>query len=426
MTLEKMSAIYCRNAQKVIRNSDPEEVERMLREGRTMRNALKRTGFPSDIMLDVVLVAMQQQVEGDDASGYRVTLRPPGANKITVWVVREDGKYKILDSAEKPNSIGLEILDRLQAGNTAGARVLLDWVRDEEHLAGGDDPLAGFAFPRMWTKGKEADAEQMKYAAAAILGQTKETARDGVKILETGRSAAKTDTDRLNLGIALLSAYSNLDEYQKLNELASELAKQNPESKRLFFDEEIALRGLHRFADADAVAQEMTKRLPDDIDVRRAFIFTAVAKEDYATAHTLGHKLMDEGKAEGSDMNGFAWAALFTGKVEQADLDAATKSSQLTQNNSPAVLHTLGCVYAEIGKTKEAREVLIQAMDLLGLDELESNYWYAFGRIAEQYGEMEAATSDYGHVKKPPIPAQEPSSSYRLAQNRLAALRGSK
>lgn len=426
MTLEKMSAIYSRNAQKVIRNSDPEEVERMLREGRTMRNALKRTGFPSDIMLDVVLVAMQQQFEGDDASGYRVTLRPPGANKITVWVVREDGTYKILDTAEKPNAIGLEILDRLQAGNTAGARVLLDWVREEEHLAGGDDPLAGFAFPRMWTKGKEADAEQMKYAAAAILGQTKETARDGVKILESGRSAAKTDTDKLNLGIALLSAYSNLDEYQKLYELAPELAKQNAESKRLFFDEENALRALHRFAEADALAQEMTKRLPDDIDVRRAFIFTAVAKEDYAAAHNLGRKLMDEGKAEGSDMNGVAWAALFTGKVEQADLDAVTKSSQLTQNNSPAVLHTLGCVYAEIGKTKEAREVLIQAMDLLGLDEMESNYWYAFGRIAEQYGEMEAAISDYKQVKKPSKPVQEPSSSYRLAQNRLVVMRGSK
>jgi len=426
ITLEKMSSIYSRNAQKVIYNSDAEEVEKMLREGRTMRNALKGTGFPSDIMLDVVLVAMQQQVEGDDASGYRVTLRPPGVNKITVWVVHEDGKYKILDSAEKPNAIGLEALDRLQAGNTAGARVLLDWVRDEEHMAGGDDPLAGFAFPRMWTKGKEADAEQMKYAAAAILGQTKDTAREGVKILETGRSAAKTDTDKLNLGIALLSAYSNLDEYQKLYELASELAKQNSESKRLFFDEENALRALHRFAEADALAQEMAKRLLDDMDVQRAFIFTAVAKEDYAAAHMLGRKLMDEGKAEGSDMNGVAWAALFTGKVEQADLDAATKSSQLTQNTSPAVLHTLGCVYAEIGKTKEAREVLIQAMDLLGLDDPESNYWYAFGRIAEQYGEMEAATSDYNQVKKPPKLIQEPSSSYRLAQIRLAAMRGSK
>jgi len=341
-------------------------------------------------------------------------------------VIKEDIKYKILDGAEKPNSIGLEILDRLQSGNTAGARVLLDWVRDEEHLAGGDDPLAGFAFPRMWTKGKEADVEQMKYAAAAILAQTKETARDAVNILETGRSAAKNDSDKLNLGIGLLSAYNNLEEYEKLYALATELAKQYRESKRLFFDDEIALRGLGRFAEADALAQEMTKRLPDDTDVRRAFIYTAAAREDYAKAHELGRQLIDAGKAESSDMNSVAWNSLFTGRVSQDDLEAATKSAQVAQNNNAPALHTLGCVYAEIGKTKEAREILIQAMDLLNLDEPESNYWYGFGRIAEQYGESEVATSDYNQVKKPKKPAQVPGSSYRLAQNRLAAMRDSK
>ena len=426
ITLGKISAIYSRNAQRVIQNSTPEDIERMLNAGRAIRSSLSKTGFPADVMLDVVMPAMQVQAEGDDTTGYRVTLRPAGANKLTMWVIKEDGKYKILDGAEKPNSIGLEILDRLQSGNTAGARVLLDWVRDEEHLAGGDDPLAGFAFPRMWTKGKEADGEQMKYAAAAILTQTKETARDAVNILETGRSAAKTDSDKLNLGIALLSAYNNLEEYEKLHALAAELAKRYRDSKRLFFDDEISLRGLGRFAEADALAEEMTKRLPDDTDVRRAAISTAVGREDYARAHELGRQLIDAGKAEGSDMNGVAWNSLFTGKVGQDDLEAATKGAQVTQNNNAPALHTLGCVYAEIGKTKEAREILIQAMDLLNLDESESNYWYGFGRIAEQYGESEVATSDYNRVKKPKKLSQVPGSSYRLAQNRLAGMRDSK
>jgi len=170
----------------------------------------------------------------------------------------------------------------------------------------------------------------------------------------------------------------------------------------------------------------MTKRLPDDTDVRRAFIYTAAAREDYAKAHELGRQLIDAGKAEGSDMNSVAWNSLFTGKVSQDDLEAATKSAQVAQNNNAPALHTLGCLYAEMGKTKEAREILIQAMDLLNLDEPESNYWYGFGRIAEQYGESEVATSDYNQVKKPRKPSQVPGSSYRLAQNRLAAMRDSK
>jgi hypothetical protein len=55
-----------------------------------------------------------------------------------------------------------------------------------------------------------------------------------------------------------------------------------------------------------------------------------------------------------------------------------------------------------------------------------SGYWYGFGRIAEQYDEREVATSDYNQVKKPKKPSQVSGSSYRLAQNRLAAMGASK
>ncbi len=103
------------------------------------------------------------------------------------------------------------------------------------------------------------------------------------------------------------------------------------------------------------------------------------------------------------------------------DVEAATKAVQLSKSGTSA-MHTLGCVYAEIGKTKEAREILIQAMDLLSLDEPDDNYWFAFGRIAEQYGEKQSATSDYRNVKKPKKPLQIPTSSYKLAQLRLSAI----
>jgi hypothetical protein len=75
-----------------------------------------------------------------------------------------------------------------------------------------------------------------------------------------------------------------------------------------------------------------------------------------------------------------------------------------------------------LGKAKEAREVLTEAMDKLDLDEPDDNYWYAFGRIAEQYGERDIALADYAKVTKPKKPIELPGSSYRLAQIRIAAL----
>jgi tetratricopeptide (TPR) repeat protein len=422
VTLERFKALHSRNAQKVIALSDPEDTERSLKTGRAFRNALSHSGFPADIMLDIALPAMQVQPEGDDASGYRVIMKPAGAPKVTTFVVKEQGQYLLLDESKNPNSIGLEILDRLARQDTASARILLDWVREDQHLPGGDDPVAGLAFPRLWTKGKDADSEHMKVAAAAILAQTLPTARGSLPILEAAMASAQSDTERLNLSIALFAAYENLDEYQKLHDLAVQIAKQYPESKRVFFEDQIALRGLGRFAEADALAQDMAKRLPDDPDVLRAPAFTAAAKGDYVTAHDIGKKLISGGKAESGDFNSVAWNSLFTGKTTQEDLDIAVRGAQMNQNNT-GMLHTLACVYAELGKTKEAREVLIQTMNSLDLDEPNGDYWYALGRIAEQYGELAVARADYQQAKKPKKPVLVPSSSYQLAQNRLAAMR---
>ena len=60
--------------------------------------------------------------------------------------MKEDGQYKLLDTLDKPNAIGLEMLDRIKAGEPKGAKVLLDWMREDQHLEGGDDPLGGLIF----------------------------------------------------------------------------------------------------------------------------------------------------------------------------------------------------------------------------------------------------------------------------------------
>ena len=76
------------------------------------------------------------------------------------------------------------MLDRIKAGDLKGAKALLDWLREDSHLEGGDDPLGGAIFPRFWIKGEAADARKMKLAAAAIMVGTKPTAAQGVAMLE--------------------------------------------------------------------------------------------------------------------------------------------------------------------------------------------------------------------------------------------------
>jgi tetratricopeptide (TPR) repeat protein len=124
-------------------------------------------------------------------------------------------------------------------------------------------------------------------------------------ILESDKPRGVTDKEKLSIAIALIRGYINLEEYD-----------------RALLDQSFAWRALGRFAEADPVARDRLKRLPDDPAAMRALVF-----------------------------------------------------------------NELGCLYAEVGKTKEALEVLVQAMNALDLDQPDDNYGYAFGRIAEQYGE---------------------------------------
>jgi DNA-binding SARP family transcriptional activator len=65
---------------------------------------------------------------------------------------------------------------------------------------------------------------------------------------------------------------------------------------------------------------------------------------------------------------------------------------------------------------------LLRAMDNLDLEEPDEDYWYAFGRIAEQYGERDTAISNYRKLEKPKNPMMIPTSSWQLARNRLKAM----
>jgi transglutaminase-like putative cysteine protease/predicted Zn-dependent protease len=421
MTEEKVEALSSRNALAVIRAEDAEEKKQALESGKKMNSWLARDDNSLDVEVDIRMQEFDPKGEGSDEIGYRERVQVPGGINTTFFVVKEYGQYKLLDSEDKPNAIGLEILDRIKAGDLKGAKALLDWLREDTHLEGGDDPLGGATFPRFWIKGQAADARKMKLAAAALLAGSKATAAQGVALLEEGLKDAATDRERTNIQLALADGYSTQENYTKLLEISSTLLTQVPESKLAFREKVQALIGLGRNDEAIALGDERLKLLDGDQDVLLAKMEIEANRSNFAAARGLVQKLIDQGKEDAGLLNDYAWYALFTGKVEDDDIQKAIKSTQLAKD-SPSILHTLACLYAEVGKTKEAHDLLLRGMDDLNLDEPNDVYWYAFGRIAEQYGEREIAITDYRKLEKPKEPLAIPTSTYRLAQMRLKAL----
>lgn len=421
LNLSKVEAITSRNGIAVLRAEDPEELKNEFTAGKKLNSQMARQDNSLDVTIDIMLQAFDPKGDGDDTTGYREKVQIPGGPKLTFFVVKENGQYRLLDSLDKPNAIALEMLDRIKAGDLNGAKVLLDWIREDQHLAGGDDPLGGPVFPRFWIKGETADAHKMTLATAALLVGSKPTAARGVSILEEEEKNAKTDREKTNIEIALSVGYSELENYGKLLVVASDLSKEVPESRSAFMLNEGALIGLKRYDEALALADARLKLLDGDADALQAKMRIEATRGNYIAARGWIQKLMDQGKEDASLLNSMAWFSLYTGKVSDTDVATATRAAQMERDN-PAILHTLACVYAETGKTKEAHDLLLRAMDDLNLDEPNDDYWYAFGRIAEQYGERDVAIADYRRLQRPKQEMQISTSTYQLAQNRLKAM----
>jgi tetratricopeptide (TPR) repeat protein len=261
----------------------------------------------------------------------------------------------------------------------------------------------------------------MKLAAAAILVGSKPTLAQGVPILEEALKNAASDQEKTNILLALAAGYSGQENFSGLADVASALLKQAPESRFAFMSSIEALIGLNRYDEAMALADERLKMLENDADALQAKMRVEASRGNYASAQQWARNLADQGKQDAGLLNSTAWFALFTGKVQDSDISNAIKSTQLAKDN-PHILHTLACLYAETGKATDARELLLRAMDDLNLDEPNDDFWYAFGRIAEQYGERDIAIADYRKLQKPKYTLEIPTSSYKLAQMRLKAL----
>lgn len=389
-------------------------------QSRSLHAIAAQSGLPASVLLDAIAGNLKITADGDDESGHRVSVQSLGAQAQQFFVTKEDGAYKIVTGREDTTSeAGNEALYLLSVHRDKEARSLLDWTRERVHRGGGDDPLAGSIFPRFWTVGDAADPAAMQLAAAALVVSNVRV-KELLPAIRAAREKASTDDARLNLALLLAEGYATTENGPELKTVAAEILKKYPDSYRALHLAGVADGMLKDWKDWSDMLEAQIAKHPDDETLLRLKADYAETKGDFALARAAEQAVIDKGKANFGDYNSIAWSALFDGKVD-ADTTKAAQQATMLEKNSFAALHTLACIYAFQGKSAEARDALLKAMASANLSEPNSETWYGFGSIFEQYGVNDAAIAAYKKVEKPEGRIYL-TSTYMLAQARLKAL----
>jgi tetratricopeptide (TPR) repeat protein/transglutaminase-like putative cysteine protease len=390
------------------------------------QNAI-RAGFLPDVAVDVSLAALRITSEGDDQTGYRVRYTGPsplgtaGTIQGMAFVIPEHGEYRVDGLRDWLTDMGERALGFAEKGDLAKARRLLDWARDEIPSTANGDPLSGAPFAGIWTKGQAGDRDAIRFAAASLMTRGAPALR-AIPILNVARKQASTEQFRNSFDLALATIYENLhrDEEDELA-VTGRLLTAVPNSDQALMLHCNVLLKLDRPKECAEAAEDRLKRLPDDPTALRNLAFSADRSGQWEKSQDYWQRLLTSGKPVPDDWNNAAWDALMGGNATPKAIEQAQRATLLSQNNVAPFLHTLAALYAEASKTTEARAVLLQAMQVAGLEEPNSDYWYVFGRIAEQFGESDAARAYYRKVT-PPEGLSALNSTYTLAQRRLAIL----
>jgi tetratricopeptide (TPR) repeat protein len=397
-------------------------IERLMQSRGSFHVRAERSNLPSTALLDVIAGNLKLTAEGDDESGYRITVESLGSKSSKYFVTRENGAYLVLASEDSRYSVaGNYALYLLKNGRDKEAHALLDWMRDNMHKGGGDDPLSGSLLPRFWTVGDPADPTAMRWAAAALVADNS-AIKDLIPDLRSAWEKASGSETRLNSALLLANAYRTAEDGVHLKEIAGEILKSYPDSYTAIGLAGSADEMLKDWDDWKQMLDAQLSKHPNDESLLRMKARYYETHGDWTAARATLQTLFDKGKAAASDYERYGWSALFDNSVNDDAVKAARQGTTLTNNSSFSELHTLACLYAAQGKTAEARDLLVKTMRAFNMAVPNDAVWFGYASLYEKYGVDDAAIEAYEKVEKPEGRINV-TSTYQLAQARLKALR---
>ena len=351
--------------------------------------------FDPGLIVDGTWSLLDYRIEGQKESGWRVQVQgalPSATVDESFFVVPTKQGPRLLSSGRSLEPIGHHVLELIDAGLEGAAAQWLDWAR-ELAPQGSEDPLSQPPILSLWKRGSQ--SHDRRLAAASLMGSRPWSAA-ARPILEAALKDPADETPVLPVQVALARVLDAEEDNRALLALATEVLEDVPDSDLALL---LLVQSHGRLDDWGTLEVLLDRRLeerPDDVAALRFRALVATAQEDYTSTRSLYERIMETGQATSEDYNNMAWNDLFL-EVDDDSLDLAQRAVRMSQRQAPHSLHTLATVQVELGRAFEARQVLLESLEL-GDGEPGSADWYVLGRLAESYGLTETARQAYGRV----------------------------
>jgi tetratricopeptide (TPR) repeat protein len=362
--------------------------------------ALTETSTPAPGNSSRVHVVQRSSSTPDDP-GVLIQAEGMGpSDKLSAWVIKEDGRFKILgtlpDGLELVGELALELL---AANDLKGARWWLDKMAANAQPR--SDGTGSPAIKGLWSGVTEQSRgpAAIRLAAASLMGAGTGDAK-AIKILPEGREKATLPLDKWQIDKALCEALLKAKKWDELAVVARRLLASKTFSEEGFRYLVKADIGTRNWKDLAAEAKKRYDSNNTNIDALRTLALAKARLGETAAAVDLSSKAAASDFAGTAEHNIAAWIAILAGKVDQA---AVTRFKD-AKEKSAAHDYTLALLRATSGAGDDALQTLLKAVAQQPFEQLDPIAWIAYARICDQFGltsESEAALARSKVRRKP-------------------------
>ena len=377
---------------------------------------------PVETIQKIGLAVADYQADGAPQTGYKVDYSFQNAGidmSGSFYLAPIEGRLRLAAVEETLWAVGVQALEFLKAGNLDACATWLGWAFPREISFG---PQHVLNTTQIWKRGDPPDKRRMEIAALSLYLRYKHVPHEAIARMETLRNSETEAAIKDFMDLRLSRIYFSRKAYDRAGPIAERLYEKYPEDGQVFTHRGRLLVVGNKFSEAQTLARKHLEIKEHRLRATQLMADVYTNQGKWNAVREFFEELESKGRLTRRDFNHYAWYSLFGGLVDDKALTFCRRGVKQSSGNSYAVLHTLATLYAEVGRCKEAREILFTSMKAGGNLTPKSDDWLVLGRIAEKYGEWQTAREAYERVEKQNEPYNMATSSYVLAKKWLAGL----